>query len=93
MVDSIDIKIDEVMPVKDIQISCVESNTEDTAEEEEEQVQESEKEDSKSDNEGTDVTFLSIRQYYVRILSERISCTSINHKRQWTQIFFFSRKP
>ena len=54
MVNNIDIKIDEGMPVKDIQISIVESNIEDTTEEEEEQVQESEKEDSKSDNEGTD---------------------------------------
>ena len=41
MVDNIDIKIDEGMPIKYIQISSVESNTEHTAEEEEEQIQES----------------------------------------------------
>ena len=35
MVDNIDIKIDEGIPIKDIQISSVESNTKDTAEEEE----------------------------------------------------------
>ena len=50
MVDSIDIKVDEGMLVKDTQISSVESNTEDTTEEEEEHVQELEKEDSKWDN-------------------------------------------
>ena len=43
MVDSIDIKIDEGILVKDIQISSVEPNTEDTVEFKEEQVQESEK--------------------------------------------------
>ena len=53
MVDNIDIKIDECIPVKDIHISSVESNTEDTIEEEEEWVQEWENEDSESDNEGT----------------------------------------
>ena len=41
MVDSIDIKVDEGMLVKDTQISNVESNTEDTGEDEEERVQES----------------------------------------------------
>ena len=61
MVDNIDIKIDEGMPVKDIQISSVESNTEDTAEDEEEQVQESEKEDFESDNEGTDSQQQSVK--------------------------------
>ena len=54
MVDSIDIKIDEGMHVKYIQISSVESNTKDTTKDEEEQVQESEKEYFESDNEGTD---------------------------------------
>ena len=28
------------------------------------------------------VIFLSIRQFYLRILSERITCIAINHKRQ-----------
>ena len=41
MVENIDIKIDEGIPIKDIKISSVESNTEHTAEEEEEQIQES----------------------------------------------------
>ena len=61
MVDNIDIKIDEGMSVKDIQISSVESNTEDTAEEEEEQVQASEKEDSESNNEGIDSQQQSVK--------------------------------
>ena len=45
LVDCIDIKIDEGIPVNDSQISSIESNAEDTVEVEEEQVQESEKED------------------------------------------------
>ena len=40
LANCIDIKIDEGIPVKDIQISNVEPNTEDTAEDNEEQVQE-----------------------------------------------------
>ena len=40
LVDCIDIKIDEGIPVKDIQISSVEWNTKDTFEVKEEQVQE-----------------------------------------------------
>ena len=43
LVDCINIKFDEGIPVKDIQISSVEPNTEDTVEDKEEQVQESEK--------------------------------------------------
>jgi len=46
LVDCIDIKIDEGIHVKYIQISSVEPNTEDTVEVEEEQIQKSEKEDS-----------------------------------------------
>ena len=46
LIDCIDIKIDEGIPVKDIQISSVEPNTEDIVEIEEEHVQESEKENS-----------------------------------------------
>ena len=45
LVDCIDIKIDEGILVKDIQISSVEQDTEDTAEFKEERVQASEKED------------------------------------------------
>ena len=43
LVDCIDIKINEGIPIKYIQISSVEPNTEDTVEVEEEQVSESEK--------------------------------------------------
>ena len=43
LVDCIEIKIDEGIPVKDIQISGVEPDTEDTVEFKEEQVKESEK--------------------------------------------------
>ena len=51
MVDCIDIKINEGILAKDIQIRIVEPNTKDTIEDKEEQVQESEKEDSESDDE------------------------------------------
>ena len=51
MVDCIDIKIDEGIPLKDIQISSVEPDTEDTIEFKEEWVQELEKEDPESDDE------------------------------------------
>ena len=51
MVDYIDIKIDEGIPVKDIQISSVEPDTKDKIEFKEEQVQESKKEDLESDDE------------------------------------------
>ena len=51
LVDSIDIKIDEGIPIKYIQISSVEQDIEDTTKTKEEQVQESEKEDSESDDE------------------------------------------
>ena len=54
LVDCIDIKIDEGIPIKYNQIRSLEPNTEDTIEVEEEQVQELEKEDSESDNEGED---------------------------------------
>ena len=47
MVDYIEIKIDEGIPVNDSQISSIESNTMDTIELEEGHAQESEKEDSK----------------------------------------------
>ena len=50
MVDCIDIRIDEGIPMKDIQISGVEPNTEDTVEFKEEHVQESEKEDLELDD-------------------------------------------
>ena len=55
LVDCINIKIDEGIPVKDIQISIVQPNTEDIVEVEEEHVQESEKEDSKSDDESANI--------------------------------------
>ena len=55
MVDNIEFKINEGMLVKDIQISSIESNTEDIVEVEEDQVQESEKEDSESDDESTNI--------------------------------------
>ena len=55
MVDCIDIKIDEGIPVNDSQIISIPSNTEDTVEVEEEQVQESEKEDSELDDESTNI--------------------------------------
>ena len=51
MVDSIDIKINEGILVKDIQISNVEPDTDDTVEFKEEQVQELEKEDPVSNDE------------------------------------------
>jgi hypothetical protein len=47
LVDCIDLKVDEGVPVREV--SNIESATEDTAEAEDEQVQESEKEDSESD--------------------------------------------
>ena len=50
LVDCIDIKIDERIPGKDIQIRSVEPNTEDTVEFKEEHVQESEKEDLELDD-------------------------------------------
>ena len=55
LVECIDIKIDEGIPVKDIHISIVEPNTKDTVEVEEEQVQESEKEDLESDDESENI--------------------------------------
>ena len=55
LLDSIDIKIDEGIPVNDSQISSIESNTEDTVEIEEEHVQESEKENSELDDEGANI--------------------------------------
>ena len=55
LVDCIDIKINEGIHVKDIQISSIEPNTEDTVEVEEEKVQELEKEDSESDDESTNI--------------------------------------
>ena len=51
LVDCIYIKIDEGIPVKDIQISSVDPNKKDTVEFKEEQIQESEKEDSESNDE------------------------------------------
>lgn len=53
MVDCIDIKIDEGIPVKNDQISSVEPES--TVEVEEEQVQESEKEDSDLDDENANI--------------------------------------
>jgi hypothetical protein len=47
LVDCIDLKVDEGVPVREV--SNIESTTEDTAEAEDEHVQESEKEDSESD--------------------------------------------
>ena len=55
LVDYIDIKIDEGILVKDIQISSVEPNTEDTVEVKVEQVQELEKEDLELDDESVNI--------------------------------------
>ena len=55
LVDCIDIKIDEGIPVKDTQISSVEPNTEDTVEVKEEQVKESGKEYWESEYESTKI--------------------------------------
>ena len=62
LVDYIDIKIDEGIPMNDSQISSIESNTEDTVEIEEEHVQESEKEDSESDDKGANIQVDSRQQ-------------------------------
>ena len=62
LVDCIDIKIDEGIPVKDIQISSVEPNTKYRVEVKEEHVQESEKEDSESDDEITNTQIDSTEQ-------------------------------
>ena len=55
MVDCIDIKINEGIPAKDIQISNVEPNTKDIVEYKGEQVQESKKEDSESNGESANI--------------------------------------
>ena len=66
LVDCIDIKIDEGIPIKDIQISNVEPNTEDTVEVEEEQVQESEKQDLESDDESANIHTYSKQQTEIK---------------------------
>ena len=83
MVDCIDIKINEGIPVKDIQISSVEPNTEDTVEVKVEQVQELEKEDLESDDESVNIQADSRQQTETKPPSIIVQKNHLDKSNNW----------